>query len=155
MRQMQNMKSKALGIENFKNFTWALDFPHVIENGNFVGFDVVIGNPPYGVKINEDLKKYYQVSYVSSKTIPNVQKGSLDTFVLFTERGFNILKKNGNLMFILPLSFISSDAVTGLHNLLEKNCCEIKVCSFAVRPQPIFENAVVDVSILFVNYSIL
>ena len=39
--------------------------------------------------------------------------------------------------------------MTGLHALLEKTCSIIKVSSYAVRPQPIFQNAVVNTSILF------
>ena len=39
--------------------------------------------------------------------------------------------------------------MTGVHKLLENNCSLIRVSSYAVRPQPIFENAVVNTSILF------
>ena len=49
----------------------------------------------------------------------------------------------------MPISITSSDSMTGLHKLLEDNCEIIKVSSYAVRPQPIFENAVVNTSIFF------
>ena len=58
------------------------------------------------------------------------------------------MKINGNLTFIVPISITSSDSVENLHNLLEKNCKIIKISSYAVRPQPIFQNSVVDVSII-------
>jgi len=113
------------------------------------GFDIVIGNPPYGIEFSENEKEYFKKQYLCTKTIPGKQKGSLDSFSLFIEKGFNILKRNGNLIYIVPISVTSSDSMTALHNLLEKNCKLIKISSFAVRPQPIFQNAVINTSILF------
>jgi very-short-patch-repair endonuclease len=113
------------------------------------GFDVVIGNPPYGASYPAEHKKYFQKYYLSTKTIKGVQKGSLDTFSIFIEHGYMSLKENGCLIFIVPISITSSDSMTGLHRLLEDNCKTIKVSSYSVRPQPVFENAVVNTSILF------
>jgi len=112
------------------------------------GFDIVIGNPPYGAKYDKEHKKYFLDNYTTAKTIKGKYKGSLDTYTLFIEKGFNLLKINGNLIFIVPISITSSDSVESLHNLLEKNCKIIKISSYAVRPQPIFQNSVVDVSII-------
>jgi len=112
------------------------------------GFDVVIGNPPYGAKYDQEHKKYFLDNYITAKTVKGKYKGSLDTYTLFIEKGFNLLKINGNLIFIVPISITSSDSVENLHNLLEKNCKIIKISSYAVRPQPIFQNSVVDVSII-------
>jgi hypothetical protein len=113
------------------------------------GFDIVIGNPPYGANYSTEQKKYFLDNYITAKTIKGEYKGSLDTYTLFIERGFNLLKKEGNLIFIVPISITASDSVEGLHNLLEKNCNLIKISSYAVRPQPIFQNSVVNTSILF------
>jgi hypothetical protein len=41
--------------------------------------------------------------------------------------------------------------MTGVHRLLESDCSLIKVSSYAVRPQSVFANAVVNTSILFFN----
>jgi hypothetical protein len=78
-----------------------------------------------------------------------VQKGSMDTFTLFIERGHQLCKLWGNSHYIVPISITSSDSMTGVHKLLESSCSLIKVSSYAVRPQPVFENAVVNTSILF------
>lgn len=124
--------------------------------GVTIGFDIIIGNPPYGAKYPDSNKKYFQDNYESAKTreiSENGQKikikGSLDTFSLFIEKGFNLLHKNGCLTFIVPIAITSSDSMAGLHKLLENNCEEIRVSSYAVRPQPVFQNAVVNTSILF------
>ena len=113
------------------------------------GFDIVIGNPPYGASYPVTHKKYFQNQYISAKTIKGVQKGSLDTFSIFIEHGFNSLKKNGNLNFIVPMSITSSDAMTGLHKLLESNCQTIGVSSYSNRPKQVFDNACIRTSILF------
>jgi hypothetical protein len=112
------------------------------------GFDIVIGNPPYGANYPSELKKYFIENYSTAKTIKGEQKGSLDTYTLFIEKGFNLLKPYGILIFIVPISITSSESVEGLHNLLERNCKIIKISSYAVRPQPIFQNSVVNTSII-------
>ena len=48
---------------------------------------------------------------------------------------------------IVPMSVTSSDSMTALHNLLEKNCRVIRVSSYSRRPKPIFESASSRVSI--------
>jgi hypothetical protein len=112
-------------------------------------FDVVIGNPPYGATSGVSDKSHFQKTYITSKTIKNVQKGSLDTFTLFIECGHSLCNIGGNLHYIVPISITSSDSMTGVHRLLENNCSKIKISSYSVNPQPIFENAVVNTSILF------
>ncbi len=112
------------------------------------GFDIVIGNPPYGAKYDDDTKAIYKATYKTAETKKGVQKGSLDTYTLFIEQGYNLLCKNGCFAYIVPISLVSSDALTGVHRLLMNNCETISISSYAVRPQPVFENAVVDVSIL-------
>lgn len=109
----------------------------------------MIGNPPYGVSYSEVNKSYFQTHYESAKTISGKQKGSLDTFSLFIELGYNLLRKRGNLIYIVPIAITSSDSMIALHKLLENNCQTIKISSYSVRPQPIFENAVVNTSILY------
>ncbi|MDR2762066.1 MAG: N-6 DNA methylase [Planctomycetaceae bacterium] len=113
------------------------------------GFDIIIGNPPYGATISNRDKEYFKLNYSSAKTIKNVQKGSVDTYSLFIEQGYNLIKLDGTVHYIVPISITSSDSATGIHKLLEDNCSVIKVSSYAVRPQPIFENAVVNTSIFF------
>ena len=109
----------------------------------------MIGNPPYGASYSEIDKKYFKEHYQSAKTIQGVQKGSLDTYTLFIEKGFKLLNTDGKLSYIVPISITSSDSMTGIHRLLENSCSLIKISSYAVRPQPVFENAVVNTSILF------
>ena len=134
--------------EFFLWHTWFSDvFNRPSENDNAGGFDIVIGNPPYGAKVSEKEKKYYREHYAAAKT-KNGIKGSTDTFTVFIEMGHDLLKTGGNLAFIVPMSVTSSDAMCALHNKIEKDCGTIRVSSFSRRPRPIFENATVRPSII-------
>ena len=62
--------------------------------------------------------------------------------------GYNMLRPDATLTYIVPISFTSSEALTGVHKLLMDNCQSIKVSSYAVRPEPVFPNAMVNTSII-------
>lgn len=127
-------------------FDFKVYFSEVFDRNN--GFDIVIGNPPYGADLKPSEKNFCKTHYRTTISVPGKQKGSLNTYTLFIEQGFNLLKKNGTLIYIVPMSITSSDSVMALHNLLEQNCSIIKVSSYSVRPQPVFANAVVNTSII-------
>ena len=110
----------------------------------------MIGNPPYGAKISNNEKENYKKYYEASRTAKGL-KGSTDTFAVFVNLGYNILCKNGNLAFIIPMAVTSSDSMTSLHNILEKNCDTIKVSSYSNRPTQIFDAACIRTSIFMLN----
>ena len=132
-------------------FLWHTYFADVFKGANNLdnpGFDIVIGNPPYGAKLSQEDKEVLKKKYISAQTIKEIQKGSLDTYTLFIELGYNLLKRQGYLGFIVPLSVTSSDALSGLHNLLINNCKVIKISSYGDRPKRVFESAEQQVSII-------
>ena len=124
---------------------WQLYFPTVFEGG---GFDIVIGNPPYGAKISDADKKFFKKTFRCAKTIKGKQKGSIDTFALFIERAFDLCKTGGFVSLIVSMSFTSSDAMTALHNFLEENCQTIKISSYSDHPKKIFAAAYAKTSIV-------
>ena len=134
---------------NSQFFLWHTWFHDVFSRPSKEGFDIVIGNPPYGAKYDNQTKRYYKNTYVTANSIQGLQKGSLDTYTLFIELGYNLLRKNGSFAYIVPISLTSSDSLTGVHRLLIGNCDTIYISSYVVRPKPVFENAVVNTSILF------
>lgn len=111
-------------------------------------FDIVIGNPPYGAKVSDDHKKKFKRFYKSASTETGSGRASLNTYTVFIELALNLLSEKGNLNYIVPISVCSSESSIPLHGLLEKQCETIKISSFAVRPQPVFLNAMVNTSIL-------
>jgi len=144
------IKRAGVGI-NYDKLIWSLDFPQTLDdNGKFMGFDVMIANPPYGVKyLDKHKRSYINGKYKCTKTITGIQKGSKDSYALFIEQGINLLIDDGGiLIYIVPMSVISSDAMAALHNFLKSKCKIMSVSSYAVRPQPVFESAVVNTSII-------
>ncbi|WP_407522998.1 TaqI-like C-terminal specificity domain-containing protein [Lacibacter sp. MH-610] len=87
----------------FENaFEWRFEFPEVLnDEGDFVGFDVVIGNPPYFAlsKIKEQSDYFSKANYVT------YSKGA-DIYCLFYELGGNILKPFGLLTYITSNSWL-------------------------------------------------
>lgn len=82
-------------------FEWRFEFPEVLDDkGDFVGFDVVIGNPPYGANINESEKEFYKNKYSEYHT------RWTDTFNYFISLGLSFNKKGGLLSFIIPNNFL-------------------------------------------------
>ena len=77
-----------------KAFNWKKEFPEIMENG---GFDVVIGNPPY-VQLQSMGEMSDNLKNCKYETF---DKGA-DIYCLFTERGYNLLKKGGVQSFIMP-----------------------------------------------------
>lgn len=133
-------------------FLWHTWFKDIFDKG---GFDIVIGNPPYGARTTDDDKRYYKQNYFCAKSHPEQGlKGSTDTFVVFIELGHSITCESGNLAFIVPMSVGSSDALTALQYILEKSCGEIRISSYSNRPKQIFDAACVRTSIFMFRKSI-
>ena len=94
-------------------FEWRFEFPALLnEDGNFTGFDVVIGNPPYvNVQLMTDNeKKYYKKDY-------SVFIKRCDLFALFVELGLLSLSSNeGIVTFIIPSVVHSNMSYTKLRD---------------------------------------
>jgi hypothetical protein len=86
-----------VAVAGDKAFNWQQAFPKVFEKG---GFDVVIGNPPYGVNFNEVEKKY--LSDFDS-LVPD-----FEIYIYFISLYKRILKKNSVLSYIFPNTFLST-----------------------------------------------
>ena len=98
-----------------------IDFCVCLRRPSKEGFDIVIGNPPYGAKIDNNQKTIIKRNYTVANTSNGI-KGSTDTFCVFIEKGFNLLRKDGALTYIIPMSFTSSDAMGQVYRLLFGNC---------------------------------
>ena len=98
-------------IEESKNnviynnsFEWRFEFPEVLnDDGDFVGFDVVIGNPPY-IRQEEfkELKEYLSNNF-------EVYNSTADLYAYFINLSFNILKENGSFSFIIPNKWMKTN----------------------------------------------
>lgn len=116
-----------------KGFKWQEAFPKVFEKG---GFDVIIGNPPY-VNIvnilNKEEREFYQKHY---ETVKNKS----DLYSIFIEKGYSILKKDGQLGFIFPNSWLGTESFSNLRKyLIEKTT----INELVKLPNDVFADAVV------------
>ena len=119
---------------------WNTLFPEIMENG---GFDCVIGNPPYGAKLDKDEQKELKKLYKTAS-------GKLDTYGLFIEKGVKLLNKDGLVGFIVPYTWLSIKQYTKLRKfLLEKDLFHI-----VNLPIKIFEDADLDTSMIFLKNSL-
>lgn len=74
-------------------FDWDEGFPSIMSNG---GFDVIIGNPPWGAEFeNEDL------IYLREKNRPIIVR-MIDSFMFFVFQTLNRMKPSGKFGMILP-----------------------------------------------------
>ncbi len=107
----QETKQLETEIEEIKNnkifdnaFEWRFEFPEVLnDEGTFIGFDIVIGNPPYiqlqTMKIfSEQLKTFGYVTFEKTG----------DIYSLFYEKGYHLLKVNGLLGYITSNKWLKS-----------------------------------------------
>ena len=86
-------KLEKLPIPNDQFFLWHIYFKEVFDKG---GFDIVIGNPPY-IEL-QDLK---QMNKVYAKCGFDTYDSAGDIYCLFTEHGFNLLRRGGTLCYIM------------------------------------------------------
>ncbi|MCA4809616.1 N-6 DNA methylase [Empedobacter stercoris] len=91
-----------------KAFNWENEFSHVFAKG---GFDVIIGNPPYGAQLDDKSKEFLSINYKSSEY-------QVNTYVAFYEKGINILTKNGLLGYITPATFTYQHYFSKIRNIL-------------------------------------
>lgn len=140
-------------------FEWRFEFPALLnENGDFMGFDIVIGNPPYGL-INKKQnqgdgiiipEKILNIYKTNEEYIP-AKGGMLNIFRLFIVQGGNILAKNGIFCEIFPLAFTCdlSSAKLREHILKKYNIHRIEAFPERDNPQKrVFASAKMSVCIL-------
>jgi hypothetical protein len=121
-------------IEEIKNnqiyenaFEWRFEFPEVLnEKGDFLGFDVVIGNPPYVFareNFDDQYKNYY---YENFKGIDY----QINLYVLFAELTLNILQSKGHYSLIVPNSLLMVSSTSKIRRILFSNASITEVVNF-------------------------
>jgi hypothetical protein len=129
-------------------FEWRFEFPEVLNNdGDFVGFDVVIGNPPY-MRIQElkDFIDIYKLLFKSAQT------GNYDLYIPFVEKSIDLINGKGILNFILPHKFIIADFGKGLRTLLHQRKLIERIIHFG--HELVFQEATTYTCLLFITKQI-
>ena len=126
-------------------FEWRIEFPEVLdENGKFIGFDCVIGNPPYIQlqKMGADADALQKMNY-------QTYERTGDIYCLFYEMGMALLKPGALLSFITSNGWMKSAYGKSLRTLFSEKFQPYLLVDFAGFK--VFDTATVDVNILSVT----
>lgn len=100
-KQLAQIEKEHENIKNNKiyehSFEWRFEFPALLnDEGNFMGFDVIIGNPPYGAKLSNIEKNLFKEYY------SDVHMRTPETYCYFISLAFKLVNPNGIVSYIVP-----------------------------------------------------
>jgi len=120
-------------------FNFEEEFKEVFEQG---GFDVVIGNPPYvfarGGHFDEQTKRYYYENFPLASY-------QINTYLLFIDHAFRLLKKGGYFGFIMPNTWLTIDTFSSLRKFLLEKTGNLQIINIFDK---VFVEASVDTCLL-------
>ncbi|EJB90827.1 class I SAM-dependent DNA methyltransferase [Helicobacter pylori] len=143
IRALRKKLDDALSGGEYHNaFEWRFEFPEVLDDeGNFLGFDCIIGNPPYIRQEHiKDLKPLLQKQY------QDFYNSSSDIYTYFFALAFNLLKEKGFNAFITSNKYARAKYGAKLRELLLKKTTIISYME--LNALKVFESATVDTSII-------
>lgn len=121
-------------------FDWETEFSDVIKAG---GFDVVIGNPPYGALLSPDENAYLLNKF-------ELQNYQLDTYVLFIEQALSLNQKKGFIGLIIPNTWLLNLTYKQIRKHLFAQTTIRNIVHYRHR---VFHQATVDTEIVIIEKS--
>ncbi|EJC02012.1 eco57I restriction-modification methylase family protein [Helicobacter pylori Hp P-8b] len=143
IRALRKKLDDALSGREYQNaFEWRFEFPEVLDDeGNFLGFDCIIGNPPYIRQEHiKDLKPLLQKQY------QDFYNSSSDIYTYFFALSFHLLKEKGFSAFITSNKYARAKYGAKLRELLLKKTTLVSYME--LNALKVFESATVDTSII-------
>jgi adenine-specific DNA-methyltransferase len=145
----------------FENaFEWRFEFPEVLnDNGDFIGFDVVIGNPPYGLFNKKQNQKValttdeLTIEHLKN-TYPEATGGVINAARIFLAFGFTISSNNGFQCMIIPYGILTDTTSVNLRKHIFSNHSLYKVDAFPERDNAsrrVFEDVKMSTAILLTS----
>lgn len=136
-KEIEEIKTNAL----YKNaFEWRFEFPEVLNNkGEFEGFDLIIGNPPY-------IKEYENRDAFNGLRNLECYQGKMDIWYLFGDLGLKILKPNNYLCYIATNNWVTNAGASNFRNIVIQNSQITNLTDFGAYM--IFENASIQTMIM-------
>jgi len=118
---------------------WRLEFPEILDDeSNYIGFDLIIANPPYIYSSNESFSKEEKHYFTQNYPLSNYQA---NTFGLFLELSLRLLNENGHISFIIPNSFLTVKQYEEMREYLINNTSDLFILNSKDR---IFGDANID-----------
>ncbi|WQW37941.1 class I SAM-dependent DNA methyltransferase [Helicobacter pylori] len=143
IRALRKKLDDALSGGEYHNaFEWRFEFPEVLDDeGNFLGFDCIIGNPPYIRQEHiKDLKPLLQKQY------QDFYNSSSDIYTYFFALAYHLLKEKGFSAFITSNKYARAKYGAKLRELLLKKTTLVSYME--LNALKVFESATVDTSII-------
>lgn len=145
-KELKALEQQRAEIESNKiydqAFEWRFEFPALLdEEGNFTGFDIVIGNPPY-IDIKRLPEKNVRLYFKLFTTTEN----RINLYSVFIENGTTLLSSKGTLCFINPNSMLINESYLKLREFIIDN-----VDIIIKLPDTVFESATVETIILLLQ----
>ncbi|WP_181325337.1 type IIG restriction enzyme/methyltransferase [Helicobacter pylori] len=143
IRALRKKLDDALSGREYHNaFEWRFEFPEVLDDeGDFLGFDCIIGNPPY-MQVKKGLYSSIFYPFSEGKDI-----GKQNTYKVFIELGFNLVRQKGLISFITQSSIMCDCSAQFTRELLLKYC-QIHYFVEFNKKQKLFSNVIQGVCIL-------
>ncbi|WRA92269.1 class I SAM-dependent DNA methyltransferase [Helicobacter pylori] len=130
------------GGEYYNAFEWRFEFPEVLDDeGDFLGFDCIIGNPPY---IRQEQIK--DIKPLLEKQYQNFYNSTADIYTYFFALSYHLLKEKGFNAFITSNKYARAKYGTKLRELLLKKTTIVSYME--LNALKVFESATVDTSII-------
>ncbi|WP_187856455.1 class I SAM-dependent DNA methyltransferase [Helicobacter pylori] len=143
IRALRKKLDDALSGGEYHNaFEWRFEFPEVLDDeGDFLGFDCIIGNPPYIRQEHiKDLKPLLEKQY------QDFYNSTADIYTYFFALAFNLLKEKGFNAFITSNKYTRAKYGAKLRELLRKKTTLVSYME--LNALKVFESATVDTSII-------
>ncbi|PDX47549.1 restriction endonuclease [Helicobacter pylori] len=143
IRALRKKLDDALSGGEYHNaFEWRFEFPEVLDDeGNFLGFDCIIGNPPYIRQEHiKDLKPLLQKQY------QDFYNSTADIYTYFFALAYHLLKEKGFNAFITSNKYARAKYGAKLRELLLKKTTLVSYME--LNALKVFESAAVDTSII-------
>jgi len=122
-----------------KPLHWGFEFYELFnKNDEDKGFDVIIGNPPYGNLLNDLEKKL--INHYKTKNASEISAN-------FIELSLATIKKGGCIGFIIANSLAINKSTSSARKLIRESMSESKMALFGTRPAKIFADAEIRVLI--------
>ncbi|GAA8488458.1 class I SAM-dependent DNA methyltransferase [Helicobacter pylori] len=143
IRALRKKLDDALSGREYQNaFEWRFEFPEVLDDeGNFLGFDCIIGNPPYiRQEYIKDLKPLLQKQY------QDFYNSTADIYTYFFALAYHLVKEKGFNAFITSNKYARAKYGAKLREWLLKKTTLVSYME--LNALKVFESATVDTSII-------
>ena len=161
----KEIKKAESEVEELKNgviyrnsFEWRFEFPEILneKTGDFTGFDIVTGNPPYGL-FNKKQNQKIAISIereaieIFKKDFPFAAKGGINACRIFYNLSLDLSCKNGYQCMIIPFGILTDTSSSTLRKYIFDNYSFLNIDAFPERDNTknrVFEDVKMSTAII-------